>query len=123
MGVIAQIDGGALVQIGADQVLPDDDDDHAGGADVLLDAAIDQAIVADVAGLGQEHGGLVGNQDLTFGIGQVPIGGAMDGLIFADVHIVCIRADRQVGHIGNVAVIPVLAGGQEVHLANFLASV
>ena len=38
------------------QVLPDDDHHHAGRAHVLLHTGVNEAVVRDVAGLGEEHG-------------------------------------------------------------------
>ena len=40
--------GGGSGQAVADQVFADDGDDHTGGADVLLDTAVDDGVLADV---------------------------------------------------------------------------
>ena len=110
MGLVAHVDGHLGINILADQILTDDDHHHTGGAYVLLHAGVDHAVVGHVAGLGQEHGGLVGNQNMTLGVGQLVPGHAVDRLILADVDIVGILGDVQIGAIGNVAVILILGG-------------
>src|SRR5699024_1685 len=83
--LVAQIGGHVGGQVVPDQVLADDDHGGAGGAHVLLHAGPDQAVVRDVAGLGEEHGALVADQDLALGVGQLLPGGAVDGLVLADI--------------------------------------
>ena len=68
--LVVHIGGDRGGQIVPDQVLPDDDHHHAGGAHVLLDAGVDEAVVGDVAGLGEEHAALVADQDMALGVGQ-----------------------------------------------------
>jgi hypothetical protein len=55
----------------ADEVVAHDDDGHAGGADVLLHAAVDDAVPLDVDGLGQVVGGHVRHQRHVAGVGDV----------------------------------------------------
>ena len=104
-------------QVVPDQVLPDDDHHHARGAHVLLHAGVNEAVVRDVAGLGEEHGALVADQHMTLGIGQLVPGHAVDGLVFADVHIVRVLRDIQIVTIRDIAEIAVLAGGGHVDFA------
>ena len=119
VGLILQIDG-QVGQIVADEILADDDDDHAGGADVLLHAGVDHAVIADVAGLGEEHGRLVGHEDVTLGVGQSVPRHAVDRLIFADVDIVRVLGDVEVGAVGDVGIVLVLRGGGDDDLADLL---
>ena len=116
---VLQVDG-QIRQIVADEVLTDDADDHAGRADVLLHACVDHAVVRDVAGLGQEHGGLVGDEDVALGVGQLVPRDAVDGLVLADVDVVGILGDLEVGAVGHVGVVLVLAGRGDDDLADLL---
>ena len=120
MGLVHQVDGGLGVQIVTDQILTDDDHGHAGGPHVLLHASPDQAVVRDVAGAGEEHGGLVGHQHMALGVGQLVPSGAVDGLVFADVDIIAVVGDVQIAAIGDVGEVLILGGGDDVHLAEFL---
>ena len=119
MGLIAQVDG-QVVEPVADEILPDDDDDHAGRSHVLLHACIDEAVVRDVAGSREEHGALVGHQHMSLGVGQGGEGIAVDGFIFADVEVVGFVGDVQVGAVGDVGIVLVLAGGNHLDLAHAL---
>ena len=75
------------------QVLADDGDDHAGRADVLLHAAVDDAVLGHVHRLGQEARRHVGHQrSLPLVLGSVWNFGAVDGVVLADVHIVGVVA-------------------------------
>ena len=120
MGLILHVDGGLGVQIVADQILADDDHGHTGGADILLHTGPDQAVVGHVTGLGQEHGGLVGHQHVTLGVGQLVPGGAVDGLVLADVDVVGILGNVQIGAVGDVGEVLVGGGGDHLHLAVLL---
>ena len=111
VGLIAHVDGHLGVDVLADQILADDDHHHAGGAYVLLDAGVDHAVVGDVAGLAQEHGGLVGHQHVALGVGQLAPRHAVDGLVLADIDIIGILGDVQIGAVRDVAVILILGGG------------
>ena len=120
MGLVAHVGGHELRKVLPQQILPDDDHRHAGGAHVLLHAGPDQAVSADVAGPGEEHGGLVGHQDLPLGVGQVKVGGAVDGLVFADVYVVGVVRNVQIGAVGDVGEVLVGGGGRDLHLAVLL---
>ena len=102
VGVIAHVDGHLGIEILADEVLADDGDDHTGRADVLLHARIDHAVIADIAGLGEEHGALVGDKDVTLGVGELLPGHTVDGLVLADVDIVGIVGNVEIRAVGNV---------------------
>ena len=117
VGLILQHGGGAGDGVLGDQVLTDDDDDHTGGADVLLNAAVDDAVLGNVHGLGQEAGRHVGNQELALGIGQGLELGAVNGVVLADVDVVGILGNGQVGAVGDVGEGSILGGSDGVGLA------
>ena len=119
MGAVLEVDG-QILQIVADEILADDADDHAGGADVLLHARIDHAIIGNVAGLGEEHRRLVGNKDVSLGVGELLPGNAMDGLVLADIDIVGIFGDVEIGAVGNVCIVLILGGCGNDDLADLL---
>ena len=102
-------DGGREGQhILADQVVAHDDDDHAGRANVLLHAAVDQAVLRHVHGLGEEHARHIGDQRDVAGFGQLGVTVAVNGLVLADVDVIGIGAEREavdVGHVGEVLVL------------------
>ena len=125
MGGICTVGGYPYGQLGgiADKILAHDTDYHAGGADVLLYAAVDHAVIGHVAGLGEEHGGLVGYQNLALGVGQLLPGHAVDGLVFADIDVIGVIGDIQIAAIGYIGVVPVLAGGHYMHIAVLLGFV
>ena len=116
MGLIAEVGGDEFRHVLPDQILPDDDNGHTGGAHVLLDTGPDQAVFADVAGAGEEHGGLVGHQNLALGVGQLVIGGTVNGLVFADVDVIGVVRDVQMGAVGNIGEVLVGGGGNDLHL-------
>ena len=120
VGVVAHVDGHLGVEVLADEVLADDDHHHARGADVLLHARVNEAVVADVAGLGEEHRRLVADEDMALGVGQLLPRHAVDGLVLADVDIVRVLGDVEVGAVGDIAVVLVLAGGGDDDLAVLL---
>ena len=120
MGLILHVNGGLGIQVVPDQILPDDDHGHAGGAHVLLHAGPDQTVVGHVAGPGQEHGGLVGHQHVALGVGQLVPGGAVDGLVLADIDVVGVLGNVQVGAVGDVGEVLVGGGGNHLHLAVLL---
>ena len=120
MGLVVHVDRQLVAQVVPDQVLADDGNDHTGGAHVLLDTGVDHAVIGDIAGLGQEHGRLIGHQDFALGVGQRLIGGAVDGLIFADVDVIGFRVHGQVGAVGDVREVLVLAGSQHIDFAELL---
>ena len=120
VGLIAHIGGDKFRQVVPQQVLPDNDHRHARRAHVLLHAAPDEAVLAHVTGPGEEHAGLVGHQDLPLGIWQLEEGGAVDGLVFADIHIVRVVRDVQVRAVGDIGEVLVGGGGRDPDLAVLL---
>ena len=120
MGLVHHVDRGLGVEILTDEILADNGDDHAGGADVLLHACVDHAVIADVAGLGEEHGRLVGDQRLALGVREGLPRRAVDGLVFADIDIVRVLVNGKVGAVGNVGIVSVLGGRGDVDLAVLL---
>ena len=119
MGAVLQVDG-KILQIVTDEVFADDADHHARRTDVLLHARVDHAVVGHVAGLGQEHGRLVGDQRMTLGVGQLFPRHAVDGFVLADVDIVGVFRNVQIGAVGNVGVVLVLGGRGDDDLADLL---
>ena len=109
-----------FLQILADQILADDDHAHAGGAHVLLHAGVDETVVSHVAGLGEEHGALVGDQDVPLGVGELLVGQAVDGLVLADIDVVGILGNVQVGAVGDIAEVAVLGAGGDDDFAVLL---
>ena len=75
---------------------------------------------AGPAGTGEDHRGLVRDQNLALGVGQGVVGRAVDGFVFADVHIVCILGNVQIGAIGDVGKVAILGGGGNDDLAILL---
>ena len=114
MGLVAEHGGGAGQHVLGDQIFPDDGDDHAGGADVLLRAAVEHSVLGHVHRLGQKAGGNVGNEGLALGVGQLPELGAVDGVVFADVDIVRVLVNGQVGAVGDIGEGLVGGGGHSV---------
>ena len=120
MGLVAHVGGNEVGQIVPQQILPDDDNGHAGRSHVLLYAGPDQAVVGDVAGTGEEHGGLVRHQHLALGVGELVIGGAVDGLVLTDVDIVGVVRNVQIRAVRDIGEVLVGGGGNDLHLAVFL---
>ena len=120
VGLVAEVGGYGLVQIVPDQVLADDDHRHAGGAHVLLHAGPDEAILADIAGAGKEHGGLVAHQHGVSTRRQGVEGSAVDGLILTDIEIVGVFGDLQSGAVGNIGEVFVGRRGHHLHFAKLL---
>jgi len=116
---VLQIDG-QTGEILADEILADDGHDHAGRADVLLHAGVDHAVVGHVAGLGEEHGGLVGHQHVALGVRQLRPGDAVDRLVLADIDVVGIVGDVEIGAVGDIGVVLVLGGGGDDHVSDLL---
>ena len=52
---------------------------------------------------------------MPLGVGQGVVGGAVDGLVFADVDIVRVGGDGQVGAVRDVGEVPVGGGGHHLH--------
>ena len=59
MGLVAEHGGGAGQYVLGNQILPDDSNDHTGGADVLLHAAVEHTVLRHIYRLGQEARGHV----------------------------------------------------------------
>jgi len=59
MDIVAQVGRDLLIQISADEIFADDDNRETGRTDILLNAAVNQTVVADVHRLGKEHGTLI----------------------------------------------------------------
>ena len=119
MGAVLEVDG-QIGQIVADQILTDDADDHTGRADVLLHARVDHAVVGHITGLGEEHGGLVGHEDVTLRVRQLVPRYAVDGLVLADIDVVGILGNVEIGAVGHIGIVLILAGRGDDHFADLL---
>ncbi len=91
--------GGDLV---GDEILADDDDNHARRADILLRSAVDHAVFAHVHRLGEEAGGNVGDKGLALRVGQRVELCAVNGVVFTNIDIIRILGDGEVGAVGDV---------------------
>ena len=103
-----------------DQVVADNGDDHSGRSDVFLDTAVDDAVIGDIDRFGEETGGDVCHQGFTLGIRQFFVFGTVNGVVFADINIVGIRADRKIAAVRDVGKCFILRGGNFVCLSVFL---
>ena len=75
------------------EVFADNHDDDASGADILLCAAVDHAVAADVHRFREEAGGNVRDERLTLGIGERMELCAIYGIILADIDIIGVIGD------------------------------
>ena len=116
---VAQHGGRAGQRLGH-EVVADDDDSHAGRAHVLLNAAVDEAVLRHVHGLGQEARRHVGHQRFSVRVGQLVVHGAVDGLVLADVDVVGVVGQLEGAHVGHVAEVLVLGGGDAAGIAEDL---
>lgn len=98
----------------------DDNDDHTCRSDVLLDAAVDDAVLRDIHRLRQEAGGNVRYQRLTLGVRQLLEFCTVNGVVLADINIVRILADRKVRAVRNVGKGLILGGSDLIRFSVFL---
>ena len=99
-------------RIRAEQVLTDDDDGNARRAHVLLRAGVDHAVLGNVNRLGEDVRGHIRNERYACrGLGVVLVLGAVDGVVCADVEVVCVRTDVQLS-LRRYAVEIALLGGE-----------
>ena len=101
LGLEAQHCGDARQVIG-DEVAAHDDDLNACGPHVLLDAGVDQSEARHVDGFREEHRGLVGDEDVALGVGELRVARAIDGVVLADVDEARVVANGEVGNVGDV---------------------
>ena len=109
--------GGHGVSGVAQQVVPDNGDGHTGGGYVLLHAKVDAAILAHVHRLGEDHRAHVCHQRHTLHLRHLNVLGAEDGVVLADVDVACILVVVDGVDIGDVGEVLVLAGSNDLHLA------
>ena len=102
------------------QIFPDNGDDHACRSNVLLYAAVDHAVLLYVDRLTQETGGYVSNQRLTLGVRQLFIFCTINGVVFADVNIVRIIINGQIGAVRDIGESLILRRGNLYSLAVLL---
>ena len=109
MGLVLEVDW-KICKVVPDKVFPDDDHYHSCWTNVFLDTSIDETIVRYVTWLAEEHGGLVGNQDVSLCIWKLIPCHTMDCLVFTDIYIVCIFRNIQVRAVWNICVVLVFTG-------------
>ena len=85
----------------ADQVVADDHDGDAGGADVLLRASVDDAVVGYVDRTRQDAGGKIRHQRDIAGGWRVLELDAFDGFVGSDVHKGRVAVQRPAGRLGD----------------------
>ena len=89
-------------------------------SNVLLYAAVDHAVLLYVDRLTQETGGYVSNQRLTLGVRQLFIFCTINGVVFADVNIVRIIINGQIGAVRDIGESLILRRGNLYSLAVLL---
>ncbi|MPM96081.1 hypothetical protein SDC9_143238 [bioreactor metagenome] len=57
---------------------------------------------------------------MALGVGQLVIGQAVDGFVFADINIVRVVGNVQIGTVRHIGEVLVGGGGDHLHLAEFL---
>ena len=116
-GVGAVVDHGGegvhVLAVGdlAEDVFTDDDEGDTGGADVLLSATVDEAVLLDVDGTGHDVGAHIGHEH-DGAVHVVLDFGAVDGVVGGDVEVVGVGGDGVA--LGDVGVGLVLAVGDDV---------
>ena len=103
MCLISKHGWGSRKNILCDQILTDDHDNHTCRSDVLLNTAIDNTIFAYIHRLRQEAGGYICYQGLAFCVWKFFEFCAVNGVVLTDVYVVCIRADRQITAVRDIA--------------------
>ena len=109
--------GGHIVGGMAQQVIADDGNGHTGGGHILLYAEVDAAILGHVHRLGEDHGAHVCHQRHTLHLRHLHELGAEDGVVLADVDVAGILIIVDGVHVRDVGEVFVLAGSNDVHLA------
>jgi len=102
------------------QIVTDNGDDHSGRSDVFLDTAVDDAVIGDINRFGEETGGDICHQGFALGIRQFFVFGSVNGVVFTDINIIGIRADRKIAAVRDVGKCFILRGGNFVCLSVFL---
>ena len=106
--------GGHAGKVFRNEVLAHDDDLDAGRAAVLLHAGMDEAVLAHVDRLGEEHRALVRHEHVTLGVRQRVDAIAIHGLVLADVDEGGVIANVEVGEIGNPREVIALAVDEQL---------
>ena len=86
----------------SDQILTDNNNLHACRADILLNAAIDNTILRHINRLREEAGRNIGDKDVALCVRQFLILCSINRIVFADIHIVCILRNIQIGAVRNI---------------------
>ena len=102
MGLEPQHGGGAGTDVFRDQVLADDDDGQACRTHVLLSASVENAEFFNRQRLGQRHGRDIRNQRNIAGIGDFGELGAVDGIVHADIEIICGGVEFRLIQLGDI---------------------
>ena len=118
------VDVGAVVEHRGDVaahaaqgVLPDDGEDDAGRADVLLRATVDEVVLGDVHGTGHDVGGHVRDERARAVDVLVDLG-AVDRVVRGDMQIV--KVGRDLESLRDIGVVLVLGAGDGVGVADAL---
>ena len=101
----------------AQQVVPDDGNSHAGGGYVLLHAKVDAAVLADIHGLGKDHGTHICHQRHALHLRQLHILGAEDGVVLADVDVAGVLIVVDSVYIRDISEVFILTGCHDLGLA------
>ena len=87
---------------------------------IFLNATIDHCIILYINGFRQEAGRNIRNKIFPLCIGKFFILCTVNGIVFTDIHIVSIGADRKIRTIGNIGECLIFTGCNAVCLAEFL---
>ena len=86
----------------SDQIFTNDHDHHSRRSDIFLDSAVNDSVFTYVNRLGKEAGGNICHQSFALCIGKSFKFCSVNGIVFADVHIIGIRTDIQITAVRNI---------------------
>ena len=99
------------------QVIPDDGNGHTGRGYVLLHAKVDAAVLADIHGLGKDHGAHICHQRHALHLRQLHILSAENGVVLADVDVAGVLVVVDSVYIRDISEIFILTGCYDLGLA------
>ena len=105
----------------SDKVFSYDNDLNAGRTNVLLNAAVDNAVLSNVYRLGKEAGGYVCYELMALCIGELPELCTVDSIVLTDIYIVNILRDIEVRAIRDIAECLISGGSNSDNLAVLLS--
>ena len=103
MRFVLQHRGNAGQIISGDKVVANNSNRDTRRTHVLLSATINEAVLGHIDRLAQKARRNIRYQRHVARFGQRVVFGAIDGLVFADVHVIGVRIHLQLGHIGHIA--------------------